>query len=251
MLFTLQTLHYQVQTRPEYNSFGEVCGRYWYKHMGFCNFGRSSHVRGGMKAAALLLTVSFCAAEPYNKHNVRVGLGAAQPRADLKRFFDTRVATEVGYGYRFHPWFQLDAGLDTVYGAGGVKDYIETALGDLRIRDYQFIVPLGGRVIVPLVNDRIHLQAGGGGAYLRYTERLRQPFDYARFDCSVCTARDGWAGYGLLGANVALDRYRHLRIGVSSKVYRGNTDGERLGAVPPVKTRDHWLAVFGELTLSF
>jgi hypothetical protein len=86
---------------------------------------------------------------------------------------------------------------------------------------------------------------------MRYQERLRQPSDYYRLDCPVCASRDGWGWYGTVGASLALDRYQHFRLGAGSRVYRGHTSGDALGDVPGLKTRDHWVNVFGELTFSF
>jgi hypothetical protein len=189
----------------------------------------------------------------YRKHYVTVGTGAGLPRAELRTAFATSPGLNVGYGYRFHPWFQLDAGFETLFGAAGVRDFLPTAFGNLRIRDYQHFVPFGGRVVVPLLEERLHLFAGGGGAYMRYTERVRQPFSDSgfRIDCDVCSARDGWGSYGLVGANFAVDRGRHFRIGASGKVYRGHTEGDPLGAAPPRRTTDRWINVVGEFTASF
>jgi hypothetical protein len=34
-------------------------------------------------------------------------------------------------------------------------------------------------------------------------------------------------------------------------VYRAHTEGDRLGAVPGIRTRDRWLHIFGEFGFSF
>jgi hypothetical protein len=200
-----------------------------------------------------LAAVGLHGQDYYTRHNFTFGVGAAQPRGELRSLFADSPVVNVGYGYRFYRYFQADIGLDTAFGAAGVRDFLSTAFGDLRIRDYQFMLPMGGRVVVPFAGERFQFHAGGGGAYLRYTERIRQPFQYSgyRIDCAVCSSRDGWGYYALLGANVALDRYRHFRLGVSSKVYRGHTDGDPLGAVPPLRTRDHWVNIVGEFGFSF
>ncbi|MGH9658636.1 MAG: hypothetical protein ACRD96_08835 [Bryobacteraceae bacterium] len=184
-------------------------------------------------------------------HNFRLGLGSGQPRANLRSLYRDSFGLALGYGFRFHPYMQLDAGLDSVFGAAGVRDFLPSQFGDLRIRDYQFLVPVGGRVILPFLSDRAQIHAGGGAAYMRYTERVRQPSDYFRIDCSVCASRHGWGYYGLVGASVGVDRRNHWRIGVSSRIYRGHTDGDPLGAVDAVRTRDHWVNIFGEMIFSF
>ncbi|MBI1896980.1 MAG: hypothetical protein HYZ57_07950 [Acidobacteria bacterium] len=202
--------------------------------------------------AVALLAAPALAAD-FHRHNFWVDLGGARPGGDLKPVFSDSFVLGFGYGYRLHEYFQAEAGLDTVFGAAGVREFLPSFVGDLRIRDYQWLLPMGGRVIVPLGSERVLFSAGGGGVYMRYGERLRQPFQYStiRFECPVCLSRDGWGYYGLVGANVALDRAAHFRVGVTSRVYRGKTDGEPLGALPAVRTRDRWVNVAGEFAVSF
>lgn len=187
----------------------------------------------------------------YPRHNFTFGLGAANPQAELSGLFEQRPGISIAYGYRFQRFFQADGGLDTVFGAAGVRDYLQTILGYQRIRDYQFFIPLGGRAILPLARERVLFYGGGGGAYMRYTELLHQPSDYYRVDCPVCTARSGWGYYSTIGANFFLDSGRHFRFGIGAKQYRGHTDGDELGFVPAVRTKDKWTNILGEFGFSF
>ncbi|HEU0140683.1 MAG TPA: hypothetical protein VFQ79_13260 [Bryobacteraceae bacterium] len=206
-----------------------------------------------MKALALLLiTAAVLAAQSdYPKHNIPLGLGGAQPRGDLKPFYDTSFVLGAGYGYRFHRYLQADVGLDTAFGAAGVREFLDSGFGYLRIRDFQYFVPFGGRVIAPLADGRLLISGGAGGAYLRYSERIRQPSDYYQFDCPVCTSRSGWGYYGLFGVNWFLDQGRHFRIGAVTRVYRGHTEGDPVGELSALRTRDRWVNVFGEFGFSF
>lgn len=206
-----------------------------------------------MKTLALLLVpLSFAAGQDwYPHHNFSFGMGAAQPRADLRGFFGDSFGLNVGYGFRFHRYFQADVGFETVFGAAGVRDYLSSGFGPLRIRDYQFFVPMGGRAIAPLLHGRLQFYGGGGGAYMRYQERVRQPSDFYRVDCPVCASRDGWGYYATAGANIALDRAQHFRLGAGGRVYRGHTSGDALGFVPGLRTRDHWVNLYGELSFGF
>jgi len=86
---------------------------------------------------------------------------------------------------------------------------------------------------------------------MRYAELLRQPSEDFRIDCPVCAARDGWGYYGLADVSVYLDRRQHFRVGAVSKVYRGHTQGDALGAAPPVRTRDHWINTYAQFGFSF
>ncbi|MGH9631932.1 MAG: outer membrane beta-barrel protein [Bryobacteraceae bacterium] len=212
--------------------------------------------------------VSYAQSE-HRKHNFTVGLGAAMPNIDLHpdsglpfsdngigpvgSLFSNTVVLGVEYGYRFHRYFQADVGLDTAFGAADIRDYLSTQFGDLRIRDYQFMLPLGGRVVVPIADERVLFSAGGGGAYLRYSERIRQPFGNSgfRLDCPVCASRGGWGYYGLVGLNVALDRGRHFRLGATSRIYRADTDGDPFGPIPARRTRDEWINILGTFSFTF
>jgi len=187
----------------------------------------------------------------YPRHNFTFGAGASSPRAELRGLLVDRPGISVAYGYRLANYFQADLGVDTVFGAGQIRDYIETPLGPSRIRDYQFFLPLGGRGIIPLARGRLLISGGVGGAYIRYTELLRQLSDYVRLDCPECNARSGWGYYSLVSVEVFVDRGRHLRLGVTSKIYRAHTEGDRLGPVPGVRTRDHWVHTFGQVGFSF
>ncbi len=188
----------------------------------------------------------------YPKHNLTFGVGAGQPQADLVRFFNDSAGLSVNYGYRFHPNLQAEVGFDTIFFAARVRDYISSgSFGDLRIHDYQFLIPVGVRAILPLERGRFLISAGGGGVHMRYTELLRQPGEYFRIDCRVCGSRSGWGYYGLIGGSAFVDRRKHFRIGVTSRVYQGHTDGDPIGPLPGLRTRDRWVNVFGELGLSF
>jgi hypothetical protein len=208
----------------------------------------------------LLLAIALAASVPvrlaaqswHHKHSFTVGAGAAQPRAHLAGQLSDSAVLTIGYGYRLHRYLQADLGLDTIFYAARVRDFLETgAFGPLRIRDYQFLIPFGARAVAPLDRGRFLFSAGGGGVRFQYTELLRQPSDYYDIDCYVCRSRGGWGYYGLASGSVALDRRRHFRLGVTGKVYQGYTRGDSFGPLPPSRTRDRWANVTGEFGFSF
>jgi hypothetical protein len=199
----------------------------------------------------LVLALPLAAQPPYPKHNVSFGVGAGLPGAELTGPFGNSAGVTVNYGYRWQRWLQADLGLDTLFGAARVRDFVPTEFGYLRIRDFQFLVPFGGRLVLPLQEGRTQLSFGGGGAYMRYSERLRQPSSYYHFECPDCQARSGWGSYARVGGSFALDRYQRFRVGVTSKLYRGHTDGGRLGALPGVESLDRWINLFADFTIGF
>ncbi|MBI5281752.1 MAG: hypothetical protein HY858_08740 [Candidatus Solibacter usitatus] len=187
----------------------------------------------------------------YSRHQIWGGLGTALPGQDLKPYYKPALAWSAGYGYRPLKFLQLDVGYDGAYNSADVRAYQDSGYGPLRIRDFQVFVPFGGRVIAPLAGGRLEIHGGGGGAYARYSEMLQQPGDWVSIGCPSCQARDGWGYYALLAGNIALDPGRHLRLGVTTRVYRIDTAGPRIGSLPYVRSSDQWVNTCATLTFSF
>jgi hypothetical protein len=204
---------------------------------------------------ALLTAVLACATAPltaqdyYPHHNFTFGVGGAVPQADLSSVMQSAPGITVGYGYRFMRYFQADAGLDIMFGAAGVREFETTQIGNFRIKDREYFLPLGGRVIAPLAGGRLLLYGGGGGAFLKYSETLTQPSTYYHVGCVTCTTRSGWGYYAQVGADYFLGR--NLRVGVATRAYRGHTNGEPLGGVPGIETKDQWISALAQVGFSF
>lgn len=199
-----------------------------------------------------LLAVS-CFGQSFRKHNVNLTAGAGLPRGDLQNLLSSSGGIGFSYGYRPIRYLMAEAGYETLFGAARIRDFEPTAFGSLRIRDYQQFLPFGGRVILPFADDRVQIYGGGGGVYIRYSERIHQPFQNSGFkiDCVSCSLRDGLGYYAVVGASIAIDRGQIFRIGGGTKVYRGATSGDPLGPVPGGETRDRWYNIFGTLGISF
>lgn len=202
-------------------------------------------------AIPLLLAAAACGQTRYPQHNVTLNLGGVVGLADLSRYTEPSTIVGGSYGYRFHRNFQADIGLDTVFGAARVRDYLNTSIGIFRIKDRQYFVPMGGRAIMPFAGGRALIYGGGGFAYMKYSEVLRQPSSYFRIDCPDCSTRDGWGYYSQTGFSVFMDRSRMFRLGLGTRMYRGHTEGLGLGALPGVRTRDRWLSGLVEMGISF
>lgn len=200
-------------------------------------------------SAALFFLVPLCAQDYYPRHNFTLGVGGAAPQADLSRLMQSSPGVSVGYGYRFMRYFQADIGVDILFGAARIREFLQTDVGGFRIKDREYFVPMGGRAIVPLLEGRLLLSGGGGGLYMKYNERVNQPNMYYRIDCPICTSRSGWGYYAQAGVDYFFAQ--PFRLGLKTRVYRGHTQGEPLGPVPGVRTRDHWVNTMGEFGFSF
>ncbi len=185
----------------------------------------------------------------FPHHNFTFGVGGAVPQGEISRFMDSSPGVSVGYGYRFWRYFQADAGLDVVFGAARIRDFLNTDIGGFRIKDREYFVPLGGRVVVPVADGRLLFNAGGGGLWMRYNERVNQPSAYFRIDCPSCTERSGWGYYAQTGADYFI--FQNFRLGAVARFYRGHTDGDPIGGFPRARTRDHWVNIMAQLGFSF
>jgi len=205
----------------------------------------------------LLLLLAGClglpvSAQRYARNHFTAGLGAALPGNDLKPYYQTAFSWDINYGFRFLRFLQADAGYDGSYKAANVEDYYNSAqFGSIRIRDFQTFIPLGGRVIAPLANGRFELFAGGGWAYIKYSEALQQPSQFYRVDCPVCNERTGYGYYTMFGGNFALDRAGAFRVGALTRVYQGHTEGLPVGSLITYRSNDRWVNTYLTFTLSF
>jgi hypothetical protein len=202
-------------------------------------------------ALPLLLAAAAWGQTRYPHHNLTLNLGGVVGLADLARYTEPSTVLGGGYGYRFHRNFQADIGLDTAFGAARVRDFLNTSIGIFRIKDRQYFVPMGARAILPFGGGKAMAYGGGGFAYMRYSEVLRQPSSYYRIDCPDCASRSGWGYYSQTGFSVFVDRARMFRLGLGARMYRGHTEGLGLGNLPGVRTRDRWVSGLVELGVSF
>ena len=199
---------------------------------------------------ALWLTVGLRAQDLYPKHYLNGGFGVGLPRGEINQYFRSKPAATINYGFRFHRYFQADAGYDVIFHAADVRALLDTQLGTLRIRDYQHFVNFGGRGVIPVAHGRVLFSGGGGGVFMRYQESVQQPSSYVRFACPSCTARTGWGTYALASVRFST-RWQRIWFGATTKVIRGRTDGDTFGGLPGARTKDHWLNTFAEVGFAF
>ncbi len=201
----------------------------------------------------VLAALPAAAQSEFPHHNLTLQVGAANPRGEISSFMKSAPQIGFWYGYRFLKYFQADTGLNLFFGAANVRQFVSTDLGNLQVGDREYMLPLGGRVILPLAAGRVLLAAGGGAAWLHYGEHLSNPYSYYGYsvNCDLCTARSGWGSYGLANASYFLDRDQHFRVGVSTQIIRAHTNGDAVGGIPGTRTSDHWINVAGELGFSF
>ena len=204
--------------------------------------------------AVLVFTLAAAiSAQPLARQfSFNAGTGGAIPREDLTSFMTTSPLLTVGFGYRPFKYLQADVGLDAIFHAAGVRGFEDTIIGRIRVRDNEILVPLGGRGILPL-GPRLELFGGGGAAYLHYGESVEVPGggNDSSFRCRTCRSRDGWGYYAIGGVKVAVERSHRFWVGVESRLVHGKTNGDPLGAVPPLETQDTWINTAAVFTFRF
>jgi hypothetical protein len=187
----------------------------------------------------------------YHHHNVVFGVGPAFPVGNTSTYLTTAPLINFAYGYRFNRLFQADAGLQMAFGAANNQNGEITDIGTIQGGDHEFMIPLGGRIYIPQPFKRFDVSAGGGTAYLHYSETVSSGSPDYSIGCYSCTSRDGWGGYGLGNVSYYLDSNRNFHVGTTVQFIAASTNGAAVGNVPALKTTDHWTNLLFEFGFSF
>ena len=209
-----------------------------------------------MRKLALVLAHSGFAAlalaqtDGFQRHHINVGIGSAIPAGNTSNFLSTAPLITVGYGYRFTRFLQLDVGFHLIFGAANNQNGEVTDFGQVQGGDHEYMVPLGGRYIIPSPFKRMEFSAGGGTVYLHYSETIPSSGDFSS-TCYTCSSRGGWGGYGLGNASYFFGDSRMFHVGTTFEYIAASTSGQAVGNVPGIQTRDRWSNLYLEFGLSF
>jgi hypothetical protein len=212
-------------------------------------------MRSNLVRCSLLLILpafAFAQSEDIHHNNVTVGLGAAIPVGSAQNYLSTAPLVSVGYGYRLNRLFQADAGIQFAFGAANNTNPEATDLGTVQGGDREYMIPLGGRIYIPMPFKRMEFSVGGGAMHLHYSESVpSSAYSYYPNSCYSCTSRGGWGGYGLASARYYLDSNHNFHVGTTLQFISATTNGQPVGDVPALSTTDHWTNVGLEFGLSF
>jgi hypothetical protein len=187
----------------------------------------------------------------FHHHNAVFGVGSALPAGSTTNYLNTAPLINFAYGYRFNRLFQADVGVQMAFGAANNRNAEVTDVGAIQGGDHEFMIPLGGRVYIPQPFKRLAFSAGGGTAYLHYSETVSSGNVGYSVGCYSCTSRGGWGGYGLANVSYYLDSNQMFHVGTTVQYISASTNGPAVGNVPALKTTDHWANVTFEFGLSF
>jgi hypothetical protein len=188
--------------------------------------------------------------EGLHHHDLALGFGAAIPAGNSTNYLGTAPLLAFRYGYRLNHYLQADVGFQTAWGAANNHNAVVTDVGAVQGGDHEFMIPLGGRVIVPQPFKRFEMSAGGGAAYLHYSETAPSG-GYYQLNCYSCTSRGGWGGYGLASVAYFLDQSRNFHLGTTFQYISATTTGQDVGNVAGISTSDHWANLTFEVGLRF
>jgi hypothetical protein len=194
----------------------------------------------------MLVSTAAFAQESEESHNdVSVSVGAAVPRGADRAYLNNAPMISLMYGYRFNRFFQAESGLQMAFGAANNQNVEESEFGSVVGGDHEFMIPFSGRFYVPLPFQRWKVSAGGGLAYLHYSETATSGASL----CYTCTSRGGW---GLQGFTTV--RYYvgdNFFVGPTVQYISGTLNGDAVGNVPAIQTKDRWMNVLFGFGLRF
>lgn len=206
-------------------------------------------------ACVFAASALFAQSSDIHHHNFSAGAGPAIPAGSTTGYLSTAPLVRVSYGYRFNRLFQADAGFQLAFGAAdNRRNAAVTDAGTVQGGDREYMIPLGGRIYIPLPFKRVEVSAGAGPVYLHYSETANAggyAGYYGGVTCYSCTSRGGWGGYGLANANYFLDDSQTFHVGATLQYIVGRTSGAAVGNVPAVRTTDRWANLTFEFGVSF
>jgi hypothetical protein len=138
---------------------------------------------------------------------------------------DSGVALELNYGRRFTKFIQMDMGFESSFNKDH-RNYSGNYAG--LTTSTNFFVPVGGRIVIPLLEGRLEPSFGVGGVYA--------------WDKNNLYHQNQGGIYGLAGASYALDSRHKHSVGMTLRY---------MNMLSPGRPHPRWLNVFGEYTYSW
>ena len=200
--------------------------------------------------SACLISASLAHAEDFHRYNIVVGVGPAIPTGYSTNYLSTAPLVKAGFGYRFTRLLQADFAFQAAFHAANNQNAELSNFGQVQGSDHEFMIPMGGRLIIPAPFKRMEFSLGGGAVYLHYSETVPSGGYYSS-SCYTCTSRGGWGGYGLGNASYFLDDNHNFRVGATFQYIAAKTNGQAVGNIPALKTTDHCAVLAIEFGLSF
>ena len=192
-------------------------------------------LRGVLLGVRCLLTLLFLSgfiqAQTVDRNRISLSAGWTQ-----QIYVNTdygQAAPTVGLTYGYRPWKFLE--FETGVSAGlQPGPQLCSRFGCYEPNDRYIWVPVGARLIAPLIAKRLELSLGGGGLIQKYW--VSNPA--TEFGVR---SQAGFGGYFTAGAAAAVDRRRRFWFGVTPRVLLAN----------PEFRRWRWFTITGDFSIRF
>ena len=179
----------------------------------------------------LLFLSGFVQAQTVDRNRISLSAGWTQQIFVKTSYGQTAPTAGVSYGYRPWKFMEFESGIAVGFQPG---EKLCNRFGCYDPNDRYVWIPVGVRLIAPLIAKRVELWLGGGG--LIQTYRVSNPsYEYSN------STESGFGGYFSAGAAVALDGRRRFWFGATPRVLLAN----------PEFRRWRWFTITGDFTFRF
>jgi hypothetical protein len=179
----------------------------------------------------LLLLSGFVQAQNVDRNRISLSAGWTQ-----QIFVNTsygQTAPTVGLSYAYRPWkfLEFESGIAIGFQPG---EELCNRFACYDPNDRYIWIPVGARLIAPLIAKRVELSLGGGGLIQTYWVSNPTTEFGGRSEAS-------FGGYFAAGATMALDRRRRFWLGAAPRVLLAN----------PEYRRWRWFTITGDFSFRF
>jgi hypothetical protein len=188
--------------------------------------------------------------DEYQQNHIAEVTGPAIPLGNAANYVSAAPLLSVATGYRFTRFLQADVAFHVPFRAETNRTAELTGLGQVHGGNRDYMIPLGGRYVIPSPFKLMEFSAGRGGIYRHYSET--RPFDgcYSS-ECCTYLSRGDWGNYGPRNASYFFGDGHNFHVGTTYEFVAPSTDGQAVGHVPDVRTSDHWSNLFLEFGFRF
>ena len=166
-----------------------------------------------------------------DRNRVTISGGWVKQIYDNAYYGQTAPLVGFSYGYRPLKFMEIETGLSVGFQPG---EELCNRFGCYDPNDRYFWIPLGVRLVSPPLAGRVELSIGGGGLLQRYSvSNPENPYSIS--------SQNGFGGYFVAGAAVALDHRHRFWLGVTPRVLLAN----------PEFRRYRWFTISGDFSFRF
>jgi hypothetical protein len=174
----------------------------------------------------------------FQRNHSTVGVGPPILVGNAADHLITAPLLSAESGYRFTWVLRSDVGVEIALGGADRQSAVQTRLGALQSGGHDYMIPFGGRYVMPSPLTRIEFPVGGGAGHLRHSE-------------TTPASRGGWGGYGFGNAGYLFGHNQNLHVGTTFEFIAPSSDGQTIAYVPAARATDGWSNLYLEIGVRF